>query len=123
MLVTTVTVAVAVVGLLITIATILGAFRMSRSNSAMTGYRDAAASWEAKAKAQEAEISDLRTDLATANASIEALTKRVQMLQDMVTSRTLVEALAHTMETQHTTVMGHLEALEVAIRRLAGGTT
>jgi hypothetical protein len=97
---------VAVIGLLVGAANVFGTFRVSRNQSAVSGYRDAAAGWEAKARAQEVQIVDLRTVLATANAKIDAQEQRINMLQDMVTSKTLIEALARTLDDNHSTMMG-----------------
>lgn len=126
---TLITILLLLVGTAVTVASVFGTFRMSRNTSAITGYRDAASSWEAKAKAQEVEIADLQARLDAANASIEALNQRVTMLSDIVTSRTLVEALAHSLEAHHATAMAKAEelstevrTLESVIRHMAGGT-
>ena len=90
--------AVAVTGLLVTAASVVGTFRVSRNTSTVSAYRDSAQAWESKAKAQEDEIHDLQGKLAAAAAQIESLNQRVAMLQDIVTSRTQIEALSSTID-------------------------
>lgn len=110
---------VAVVGLLITTASVMGTFRVSRNTQTVSTYREAAQAWQTKAEAQEEVINDLKTQLAEANAKIEELSKRVQMLQDVVTSRSIVEALAHELTAHHTTVTARFDSMDAAIRHLA----
>jgi TolA-binding protein len=119
-----------VIGTAVTVAAVFGSFRVARNTSAVTSYRDAAQGWQAKAEAQKVEISDLQTELATANASIEHLEKRVQMLTDMVTSRTLIEALAVNLEGHHEVMMTKadeiievIKSLDAVVQRLPRGAT
>lgn len=97
---------VAVIGLLVGAANVFGTFRVSRNTAAVSAYRDVALAYEAKTKVQEGELTDLRTQLASANAKIETLGTRVQTLQDMVTARSLIEAMSKTLDGNHVAVMG-----------------
>lgn len=99
---------IGIVGLLVATANVLGSFRTSRNTTTVAGYRDAAQAWEAKAKAQEGEIIDLRSSLAEANVKIDGQERRIQMLQDMVTSKALIEALARALDANHTTMINKI---------------
>lgn len=85
---------IAIIGVLTGGAAIWGQFRVSKNSSATAAYRDTALAYEAMHKAKDTEITELRAQNNTQAAQIEALTQKVNMLQDMVTSRTLIEALA-----------------------------
>lgn len=102
---------VAVIGLLVGAANVMGTFRVSRNTAATAAYRETALAYEAKSRAQEAEISGLRAELATAHAQIEGLSQRVTMLQDMVTSRTLIESLGHTLDGRWDTLMDKMNTV------------
>lgn len=91
----------AILGLLLIIGTAVGtwsALRTGRSSQILKNYRDAANSWKEKSEAQDAEIQQLRSDLAdvkrtnelnerTATARIAELETQVTILQNIVTAR------------------------------------
>lgn len=83
--------AVAVIGLFVGTANVLGTFRFSRNTNLITLYRETAEAWEARSKAQDAEISELQTRETTKDAQIAGLNGRVTVLQDMVTGKTMLE--------------------------------
>jgi uncharacterized protein HemX len=96
------------VGLLIIIAGVLGAaFRTSRNVQSISNYRDAAQSWEARAGAQEAELSQqahqieqqqaqinsLREQLAEKDRQIITLQEQMRGLRELVAGRAVFETL------------------------------
>jgi uncharacterized protein HemX len=96
------------VGLLIIIAGVLGAaFRTSRNVQSISNYRDAAQSWEARAGAQEAELSQqahqieqlqaqvtrLREHLAEKDRQIVTLQEQTRSLRELIAGRAVFEAL------------------------------
>lgn len=86
---------IAVLGFLITAAGLVGvSMRVGRNSQTVANYREAAASWEAKARAQEGQITQLQAADAAKKEQITELTAKVQLLQDMVTGKTAIEQLA-----------------------------
>lgn len=84
---------VAIMGFLVTGAVVFGSWRVSRNTTATQQYRDTALAWEGKARAQDAEISDLKQALAAKDSQIADLSARVAVLQDTVTGKSALEIL------------------------------
>lgn len=85
----------AVLGFLITAGGLIGvSMRVGRNSQTVANYREAAQSWEAKAKAQEGQLEELKEADAAKASQITELTAKVQLLQDMVTGKTAIEQLA-----------------------------
>jgi cell division protein FtsB len=112
----TILAAIALVTLLSGGALVYGQFRVSKNNSAVSGYRDTALAYESMHRAKNEEIIELRAQNAQQAAQIEALTQKTNMLQDMVTSRTLIEALARQID-------GNFASLGQKIDEMLGGIT
>jgi chromosome segregation ATPase len=138
---------VALVGLLITAATVIGgSFRVSRNTQTVSNYREAALSWESQSKALEAQVrlfeeqlaerevhartmeSQFEAQLAEKDARIHELEGRLTTLQDVVTGKAAVEALTVEMRSvvqAVDTVKGHVDQVHLdlaAIREtLSGG--
>lgn len=104
---------VAVIGLLITAATVVGgSFRVSRNTATVTRYKEAADSWQAKAvaqdekiEAQEERINHLTSEIAEKDAvftaelaskdtQISRLQGRLSVLQEVVTGKAALEEIA-----------------------------
>jgi chromosome segregation ATPase len=93
---------VAVIGLMITAAAVVGgSFRVSRNTATVTRYKEAADSWQAKAIAQEQHIAELRTEVTSLqadngakDAKISELQGRINVLQEVVTGKGALEELA-----------------------------
>jgi len=96
------------IGLLIVIAGVLGAaFRTSRNVQSIANYRDAAQSWEARAGAQEAELSDqahkieelqgqitgLQEQLAEKDRQVATLQAQTSSLRELISGRAAFESL------------------------------
>lgn len=88
-------------GLLIVIAGVIGAaFRVSRNTQTVANYRESAQAWEAKAKVQESEISDLKEQVSDLQAresekdiTIAAMKEQISGLRDLLTNRAAFEVL------------------------------
>jgi hypothetical protein len=94
---------IAVFGVILSAATIFASFRVTRNTQATALYRENAAGWEAQAKLQKTQAADmqsgydqqlgeLRAQGADKDQKIADLTARVEVLQDMVTGKSLLEA-------------------------------
>lgn len=110
---------VAVVGLAITIASVFGTFRMSRNTQAMTLYRETATGWQAKAELQEGEIAELRENLAKKDRQIADLQARVQVLQDTVTGKSLLEEHHRAFEARSAEILAMMGDTRAIIRQIA----
>lgn len=77
-----------------TLAAIYGSFKVSRNTQATTLYRDNALAWEAKAKIQEGEITDLKEKVLERDNKISKLEAAVAVLQDTVTGKVALDAIA-----------------------------
>lgn len=104
---------VAVIGLLITAATVVGgSFRVSRNTATVTRYKEAADSWQAKAvaqdekiEAQEERITVLQHEIAAKDAAFTAemsakdtlisqLQGRLSVLQEVVTGKAVLDEIS-----------------------------
>lgn len=85
---------VAIVGVLMTMAAIYGAFRVSKNTQATSMYRDNALAWEGKAKIQEEDIKELKDRLGERDEKIRNLEATVAVLRDTVTGKVVLDALA-----------------------------
>jgi hypothetical protein len=86
---------VAILAFLVTAGGVIGvSLRIGRNTQTIANYREAATSWEAKAKAQEGQIEELQAADTAKATQITELTAKVQLLQDMVTGKTAIEQLA-----------------------------
>ncbi|HEV2172906.1 MAG TPA: hypothetical protein VGR71_05030 [Nitrospira sp.] len=86
------------IGLAITVAAIFGSFRVARNTQTTTLYREAAQAWEAKARSQEDEIHELQKRDSEKDRLIAELKARVEVLQDIVTGRSMLEKLSLSVE-------------------------
>lgn len=85
----------AVLGFLITAGGLVGvSLRIGRNTQTVSNYREAAAAWEAKAKAQEGQIDELQAAHEHSAQEVTELRAKVQVLQDLVTGKTAIEQLA-----------------------------
>jgi hypothetical protein len=117
---------VAVVGLMLTIVALIATWRTSRRSVSTQVYREAAAAWETKSKAQDVENADLRVKLAARDEQVASLNGRVGVLQDTVTGarawdtleRRTAEMLSLAAETRGDTRRIH-ESVDAALRELA----
>ena len=83
-----------VLGVIIAVGTLLGtAMRVGRQTTTVNNYREAAQSWEAKARAQESEIADLQAKVVVLEQARAGQDKEIQVLRDMVTGRTAIAEL------------------------------
>lgn len=95
-------------GLLIVVTGILGAaFRTSRNVQNIANYRDAAQSWEARAAAQEKEISDqqhaieacgvqiegLHRELAEKDRQLASMQEQIKSMRELLSGRAAFEQL------------------------------
>lgn len=85
---------VAIVGVLMTMAAIYGAFRVSRNTQATALYRENALAWEGKAKIQEDDIKELKERLGERDEKIRNLEATVTVLRDTVTGKVVLDTLA-----------------------------
>lgn len=121
----TVSAFVAVAGIALTMVALLASWRVSKRSVSSQLYRDTAAAWEAKSKAQDQENADLRRLLASRDEKIADLTGRVGVLQDTVTGarawdtleRRTAEMLALAADTRAETRQVH-QAVEAGLGRL-----
>jgi len=98
-----------VVGLLIVAAASIGAnYRSSRAAAALANYRTLAESWEQRARLLEAQDTEKAQQIAV-------LTARVGVLQDMVTGKDQLEALAHQLGDLADTLAGRWSAHEARV--------
>lgn len=92
----------AIFGTLITISTVYASFRVTRNTQATAVYRATAEGWEAQSKLQDQQIATIKADSSRHLADLSAaaaekdqkiadLTARVEVLQDMVTGKSLLE--------------------------------
>jgi hypothetical protein len=81
----TISAIVAVVGLLLTGVALAASYRVSKRSVSTQVYRDTAAAWEAKSKAQDIENQDLRAKLTARDSMVAELQGRVSVLQETVT--------------------------------------
>jgi cell division protein FtsB len=120
---------VVIAGLLITGSTIWASFRSTRNTQATALYRDTAAGWEAKSKLQDEQMTemkadyarqldDLRASEADKDAKIADLNARVDVLQDMVTGRSLLEEHHRAFETQSAAILAIAEATRNEVRAM-----
>jgi hypothetical protein len=104
---------IAIIGLLITVAGLIGAsFRIGRNAQTVNTYREAANAWESKAKAQADEIDELRDKLAVAEATIEKMQARLKLLEEMVTGRIAITDLTIKMEASFASLQAGIESLK-----------
>lgn len=93
---------IAVFGVILSAATILASFKVTRNTQATALYRENAAGWEAQAglektksaemqAAYDRQLDELRVQAAAKDEKIADLTARVEVLQDMVTGKSLLE--------------------------------
>lgn len=83
----------AVFSFLFGLAGILGSWRVARNTAALTQYRETALAWEAKAKVQDVEITDLKEADHLKEQRLAELTGKVAVLQDALTGRMAWEVL------------------------------
>lgn len=90
----TIVAVLAVLSFLFACAGIIGSWRVSRNTTALTQYRETAKAWEGRSTAQEAEIGDLKKDIATLTGQMRVkdqqnaeLDGKVQVLQDTLTGK------------------------------------
>lgn len=89
------------VGLFVVVAGVIGAaFRVSRNTQTVANYRESAQAWEAKAKVQESEISDLKEQVgdlqareAEKDVTIAAMQEQITGLRDLLTNRASFDVL------------------------------
>lgn len=75
-------------GLVIAAGTLLGtSLRVGRQTATVSNYREAAQSWEAKARSQESEISDLQAKVLALEQAKGTQDAEIRVLRDMVTGR------------------------------------
>jgi peptidoglycan hydrolase CwlO-like protein len=99
---------IGVLGFLIVVAGVLGAaFRTSRNVQSISNYRDAAQSWEARANAQEQELSDqahqietcqhkidlLQQELSDKERQLDSMQEQITQLRELLTGRAAFETL------------------------------
>jgi hypothetical protein len=83
-----------VLGLIIAAGTLLGtSLRVGRQTATVSNYREAAQSWESKARAQESEISDLQAKVLALEQAKGAQDAEIRVLRDMVTGRSALADL------------------------------
>jgi len=110
------------VGLLLTAATVWGAFRVSRNTTATALYRGTAEAWEARATSQAMEIKETREQaerdraeftakLADKDAQIADLAARVQLLSDMVTGKSVLEEISRSIHQRFDERTGEILAI------------
>jgi hypothetical protein len=88
-----------VLGLIIAAGTLLGtSLRVGRQTATVSNYREAAQSWESKARAQESEISDLQAKVLALENSKAAQDAEIRVLRDMVTGRSALAELQQTIQ-------------------------
>lgn len=96
---------VALCAFLVVAAGVIGLnFRISRNTQNVANYRDAAQSWESKAKAQEIEIADLNAKVANLTQKLAAETEARHTLEGIVTGKTAVETLRLEMQNEFTSL-------------------
>jgi myo-inositol-1-phosphate synthase len=121
----TISAVVAVVGLLLTGVALVASYRVSKRSVSTQVYRDTAAAWEAKSKAQDIENQDLRAKLTARDSLVAELQGRVSVLQETVTGarawdtleRRTAEMLALAAETRSETRQLH-EAVDDGLAQL-----
>lgn len=114
----TILTAVAVVGLLITAATVWGSFRVSRNTQATTLYRETASAWEAKSTAQDDEIASLKRALVTKDTQIAELNARVSLLTDMVTGKSVLEEVRQRFDERTDELLGIVSTTRDEVARM-----
>ena len=95
------------------------ALRVGKNAQVLKNYRDVAASWKEKAEAQEDQIKDLITDLATAHAETNRLSDRVTFLQDAVTGKSAIDALAAQTTERYDSLSKQIDTCTELVRRMA----
>jgi len=87
----------AVVGVLLTVAGIVGAWlavRTGQNTQTVRNFQDAAASWREKAESVAADLLTVQTELAALRAAHDKLQQAYNTLRDVVTGRSALEALS-----------------------------
>jgi hypothetical protein len=101
-----------VLSLLLTVVAILAAsFKTSRNTVSMSNYRDAAQSWEAKSKAQDIEIAELKEKVANMVTDNTRLSAQIGELRDLVTGRAEWAQLRQDMTGQLTAIQNDTHAI------------
>jgi uncharacterized protein YlxW (UPF0749 family) len=88
--------AVAVLGILLTVAGVIGvwlAMRTAQHTQTVKNFRDAAESWREKAEATDSELTSMRTEMTELRQQYTSLLQKHEALQDVVTGRTAIENL------------------------------
>jgi uncharacterized coiled-coil DUF342 family protein len=91
----------AVLGVLLTMAGSVGvwlAMRTGQNTQTVKNFRDAAASWREKAEALAADLATIQSELTTLRAQYDQLMAEHNMLKDVVSGRTAIEALGMQVE-------------------------
>lgn len=87
----------AVLGILLTVAGILGvwlAMRTGQNTQTVRNFRDAAASWREKAEAMAADFAAVQSELAELRAQHEQLKQSHDVLANLVTGKSAIDALS-----------------------------
>lgn len=86
-----------IIGVIVAIGSLLGtSMRVGRQTATVNNYREAAQSWEAKARSQGSEITDLKAKTLALEKASSAQIAEIQVLKDMVTGRQAIEELKGT---------------------------
>lgn len=92
---------IALAAFLVVAAGVIGLnFRINRNTANVTNYRDAAQSWESKARAQETEIADLQTKVADLQNQLTAEREARHVLEGVVSGKSAVENLEMKVEAE-----------------------
>ena len=109
---------VAVVGLLITIATVVGAtFRSSRATQTLANYREAAQAWQMKSDAQGDEIRELQEQVSARDKRIDDLDRQLtelrghmSALQELMVGSSALETLRADIHDSRDQILARMEA-------------
>ena len=89
-------VAAAVIGVLLTVAGVIGvwlAMRTGQNTQTVKNFREAAASWREKAEALGSDLATVQAELTSLRTAHDALQVQHEVLKDLVTGKAAIEAL------------------------------
>ena len=87
---------------LVIISTLLGlavlvggfaAFRIGRSNALVSGYKEAAESWETQSRAHKSALEEAEDKILTMQRQISEMQGKITVLEDLATGKTAIDEL------------------------------
>lgn len=112
---------VAVCTLALGAAAVAGQFRVSRNTGAVNAYRDSAQGWESLARTKDAEMTEMRVQIAALQAENSALKGRMQAMENIVTGKSMIEELSRDIDAKYETLVARLDGISSSLGTQTGG--